>query len=115
MELKDYIKQVVNNIAGAVDELNTDFNDSGNGTSVCPAGIIRYHESNGMGNNAGYQNPCVTTIKFKIIVGNESSNDKSGGVKLGIKLFDIGGSIETKSQVNEENTIEFSIPIQFKK
>jgi len=104
MELKEFIKQALSDIAKAVSEsqeelkgvavVNPPKSDQGHG----PMGRVYFYEKH--------------TINFDIAVTASAENEKSGGVRV---LSAIAGDVSSTSTNQQSSRITFSIPVYLSK
>ncbi|QUB69247.1 hypothetical protein J5A68_12800 [Prevotella melaninogenica] len=132
MELKDFIKQVLSDIAGGITEAQTEnettawivpthiYSEGASSTdpNETTAWIVPTHI---IGNNVekvrttkGYVPVC--NIDFDVAVTSETNTKSSDGMTGGIKvveLFQIGGKSQEESSAIQQNVsrVKFSIPM----
>lgn len=110
MELKDFIKQVLSDIAEGITEAQTENQTT---ARIVPTTII----GNSVGKvstTKGYVPVC--NIDFDVAVTSEtntkSSDDMTGGIKV-VELFHVGGKSQEESSAIQQNVsrVKFSIPM----
>ncbi len=120
MELKEFIKGTITAIAESVEELNLDLKDQ---VEVNPKGVhslgdcktttdvlvnvLEYHE----GTITPKWCTLIQNIEFNLVITEAKSNQKGGGLR--IEVFSAG--VNTKKEIENMNTVKFSIPISLKK
>ena len=109
MELKDFIKQVLSDIAGGITEAQTE-----NETTawIVPTLVIGSNVEK-VSTTKGYV--PVRNIDFDVAVTSETNTKSSDGMTGGIKvveLFHIGGKSQEESSAIQQNVsrVKFSIP-----
>lgn len=110
MELKDFIKQVLSDIAEGITEAQTEDQTT---AWIVPTYIIG-SSVNKVKTNKGYVPVC--NIDFDVAVTSETNTKSSDGITGGIKvveLFHVGGKSQEESSAIQQNVsrVKFSIPI----
>ena len=110
MELKDFIKQVLSDIAGGITEAQTE-----NETTawIVPTLVIGSNVEK-VSTTKGYV--PVRNIDFDVAVTSETNTKSSDGMTGGIKVvefFHIGGKSQEESSAIQQNVsrVKFSIPM----
>ena len=110
MELKDFIKQVLSDIAEGITESQIENNTTAWIVPTCTFGsnIGKVRTSN------GYVPVC--NIDFDVAVTSETNTKSSDGITGGIKvveLFHVGGKSQEESSAIQQNVsrVRFSIPM----
>lgn len=115
MELKEYIKEVISEIADAISEVNNA--EAENKTIVSPA-FNDFQEINGsifciLERGGQYHSPeilCkIVDVDFDVIL-TSSSKSEAGG-KIGISVLGIGAS--TGGENAATNHVKFTLPVLF--
>ncbi|WP_026954687.1 hypothetical protein [Algoriphagus vanfongensis] len=108
MELKEFIKQSLTQIAQGVKESQEDLLEVG--AIVVPDKTYKNADSFFIKTDSiGRQE--VTEINFKIGVTINESSESKGGIGVMSGFLNIGGSIESGNSNQNVNTIEFTIPM----
>ena len=110
MELKDFIQQVLSDLASGITEAQTE-----NETTACivPTRVIGSHIGKVSTSN-GYVPVC--NIDFDVAVTSETNTKSSDGMTGGIKvveLFHMGGKSQEETSAIQQNVsrVKFSIPM----
>lgn len=110
MELKDFIKQVLSDIAEGITEAQTENQTT---ARIVPTTIIGSRVGK-VSTTKGYVPVC--NIDFDVAVTSEtntkSSDDMTGGIKV-VELFHVGGKSQEESSAIQQNVsrVKFSIPM----
>lgn len=115
MELKDFIKGTVTAISESITELNEELGDK---ASVSPSNF-KWDGDNALPDkglvvttkiiNKKEHVRQVIDVEFNLSITEVKSNVKGGGVK--IKVVDAG--VNSKKEIENFNTVKFSIPVAF--
>lgn len=119
MELKDFIKESVVQIAQAIDEANEAL--SSTGAMVNPLNIKANSESAKAYGRTSMKNivsgqvgsRVVEKIEFDVAVSAEAGQQGSAGAKLSIASIGFGADGKTESSNKSESRIKFSIPVVY--
>lgn len=119
MDLKDFIRETIVQIARGIEEANGDLDNSDamvnpiymdlDSASVDSSGRTKIRTN-------AYPNPdsrVVHNVEFDVAVVAERVKEGSGGAKLSIASVGIGGEGRMASNDKSESRIRFSIPIVF--
>lgn len=115
MELKDFVKQTILDIATAIQEANKEAKEQSIEAIVNPSNIVR------KGDPSQYYNPRsqdrdmyqVENIEFDVAV--TTSGSIEGGMKGGINVvgIELGGGGKVVDQSSKASHIKFTIPVVF--
>lgn len=105
MDLKNFIKETISSINGAVKELqeNRISNEEINPVNVRKAGRVMTDDGD----------ISLSEIEFNVVLSDEES--KSGKKGIGVWLASIGGGLQESndSNIKSATSIKFSIPISY--
>ncbi len=119
MDLKEFVKESIVQIAQGIEEANSELKDSP--AMVNPL-YMRANSENAqaygrtMQRNEGYSEPdsrVVEKVDFDVAVVAEAGEQGSAGAKLSIASIGFGVNGKTESSNKSESRIKFSIPIVY--
>jgi hypothetical protein len=119
MDLKDFVKESIVQIAKGIEEANSELSESQ--AMVNPL-YIRANSENAqvygrtMQRDDGYAEPdskVVEKVSFDVAVVAESGEQGSAGAKLSIASIGFGVNGQTESSNKSESRIKFSIPVVY--
>ena len=119
MDLKDFVKESIVQIAKGIEEANTELSDldamvnpryvRSHSDSSQPYGRTKERDSN-------FKNPdsrVIEKVEFDVAVVAESGQQGSAGAKLSIASIGIGTEGKKESSNKSESRIKFSIPVVY--
>ncbi len=119
MELKDFVKESIVQIATAIDEANAALSDSG--AMINPLNIRANSESaqayartitRGETTKDSHSK-VVEKVEFDVAVIAETGQQGSAGAKLSIASIGFGADGKTESSNKSQSRIKFSIPVVY--
>jgi len=119
MDLKDFIKESIVQIAKGIDEANKDLENSD--AMVNPIYVKTYSDSaqsygRTKQRDPAFQNPdskIVQRVEFDVAVVAETGKQGTAGAKISIASIGIGGEGKTESSNKSESRIKFAIPVVY--
>ncbi len=99
MELKQFIKGVLSDVAGAIKESQDEIK---NGIVINPGQIT---------NNGGYEGRCFMANNIDFDVAISATTDKEKGIGINVLSSTIGG--KKNNETSEVTRIKFSIPVLY--
>lgn len=113
MELKDFIKESLVQIADGINEANKSLEDSN--AIVNPKGILAYSESRKAYGRIKEdyidKESLVEIVEFDVAVQAESGTETGGGIKLSIASIGVGTNASSQNSKSTESRIKFQIPM----
>jgi hypothetical protein len=113
MELKEFIKGTITAISQSIEELNKEHGDK---IVVNPGSLTIHSESSNKEIlsfsrtiNGKTDRSRIQDIEFNLVISEANRNEKGGG--LSIEVFKAG--INNKKEIENNNTVRFSIPVAF--
>ena len=103
MEIKEFVKEAIGDIADAIIEINTETHNKG--VTACPSQLMRRGDPFSITDDGR----IVRNIDFELSVAVYGKNEANAGLKISIARVGIGG--ETANSTT--STIKFSIPVAF--
>jgi hypothetical protein len=113
MELKEFIKATITSISESIEDLNTELN----GKVVVNPGTVEIHSQSSDREilstvktvDGKVEARRVLDVEFNLVISEVKKNEKGGG--LSIEVFKAG--INNKKEMENHNTVKFSIPVAF--
>lgn len=117
MELKDFVKETIVQIAKGIEEASTELSDSD--VMVNPIYVTMHSENaQSYGRTTTHTDAdeeahsrVIQKLEFDIAVSVESGQQGSVGAKLSIASIGIGADGKTESSKKSESRIKFSVPV----
>lgn len=103
MELKDFIKGTISDIALAINELNEEYRDKG--ILVNPANC--HDISKGVSETGDGR--LIRDIEFNLVISASNTTSAGGGLKINVLKAGIDNQINNSTL----STIKFSVPVAF--
>jgi len=110
MELKEFIKETLTQIAQGIADAQETLHDSG--AIIAPEATIRSEGSHAIRND-GYGTRAVNQIKFNVGVSVTNGDGTKSGIAVLTGLFSAGGQVESTNSNQSITNIEFSIPMSY--
>ncbi|HDZ15511.1 hypothetical protein LCGC14_1210740 [marine sediment metagenome] len=112
MDLKDYIKETIISISGAIEESQSELGEKGVLINPDRVRAINdgYRVLGGDANGATH----LTDLEFDVLIAVNEGTMGGGGAKLQVAHFiNVGAKVEGTESTNQTNRLKFSIPIAF--
>ncbi len=107
MELKDFIKTTISQIADAVEELNDEYKDKG--MIVNPRTFYPIEQLSQV--RSGNLYSTIINVDFDLDLVVENSNKKGGNIGVFAGALKMGGSLGNNESSKSANRLKFSVPI----
>ena len=103
IELKDFVKGVISDIALAIQELNNDY--AGIGLAVNPIGV--HHGPSDI--TIAHDMRLIREVEFSLSITSSNASNAGGGVKLSV----LNAGVDNKDEKSTASIIRFSIPVVY--